>query len=236
MNIYSLINYFAVTSANCDVDKNQRLLGIIPKWYKYLPYEPKGAPSRCAINIDFAQDGFRALLPAGLAVMEIMLAIAGLVAVGFVIYGGFQYVLSQGDTGGGNNPGKVANAKNTILNALIGTVVVLIASASVSFIGNRLGTLPTGNTTGSSGVNLNSLPNTGTGDNADPVKIIFNIFLGVAGATAVLIITIQALRFTLSRGDPNTISKAKNGIIYALIGLVIIIFAATLVNFVFGQL
>ncbi len=85
------------------------------------------------------------------------------------------------------------------------------------------------------GVNLDALPKPGVSDNSMVVTI-FNIFLAIAGATALLVITVSGLKFTLSNGDPQTIAKAKNSIIYAVAGLVIIVFAATLTNFVFNRI
>lgn len=69
----------------------------------------------------------------GLAIFEDLLRIAGMVAVFFVIYGGVRYLTSQG------SPEATKGAWETILNALIGLGIVIIAAASVSFIANRLG-------------------------------------------------------------------------------------------------
>ncbi|HVA11274.1 MAG TPA: hypothetical protein VNG32_03835 [Candidatus Dormibacteraeota bacterium] len=68
-----------------------------------------------------------------LAVVDDLLHVAGIVAVSFVIYGGFQYVSSQGQ------PEKTARAQNTVTDALIGLAVALVAIAAVSFLGNKLG-------------------------------------------------------------------------------------------------
>ena len=57
----------------------------------------------------------------------------GIVAVGFVVYGGFLYVLSSGD------PGRVKKAKDTLLYAVIGIVVVLVAFIVTRFIINGVG-------------------------------------------------------------------------------------------------
>ena len=84
-------------------------------------------------------------------------------------------------------------------------------------------------------INLDPLPRTGTGK-GNPVETLFNIFLAILGAVAVLMITIAGLRFTLANGDPQTISRAKNTIIYSLIGVVVVISAKIIVNFVFGNL
>ena len=61
---------------------------------------------------------------------------------------------------------------------------------------------------------------------------ILTIVFGVIGAIALLMITISGLRYVLSAGDPQRISKAKNGIIYALVGLVIALTAEAIVAFV----
>lgn len=101
-------------------------------WYHYL--QTKGAPD-CEI-------GNFNILPSGghasdvplilLAVVDDLLRIAGIVAVGFVIYGAFQYVASQG------SPDATARAQGTVINALLGLAVSIIAVATVSFIGSRL--------------------------------------------------------------------------------------------------
>ena len=52
----------------------------------------------------------------------------GILAVVFIIIGGYNYTMSQGD------PGKVAKAKSTILYAIIGLVIALMAFAITSFI------------------------------------------------------------------------------------------------------
>ena len=69
----------------------------------------------------------------GLAILDDLIRIAALVAVGFVIYGGIQYVTSQG------SPDQTKQAQQTIINALIGLVLAILASSIVAFIGNRLG-------------------------------------------------------------------------------------------------
>lgn len=55
-----------------------------------------------------------------------------MVAVGFIIFGGFQYMLSQGE------PERTKGARSTILNALIGLAISLSAVAIVNLIGRNL--------------------------------------------------------------------------------------------------
>ena len=54
----------------------------------------------------------------------------------------------------------------------------------------------------------------------------------IAGAIAVLIIVLAGLRYITSRGNPNETAKAKDAIIYAVVGLIIIISAFSIVNYV----
>ena len=61
-------------------------------------------------------------------VLNAVYGLVGIIAVVFVIIGGFKYTTSQGD------PGKVQQAKNTIMFALIGLVVSVSAFAITSFI------------------------------------------------------------------------------------------------------
>lgn len=80
------------------------------------------------------------------------------------------------------------------------------------------------------------IPSLPKGDvDSDNVKMALRIAFGVAGAIALLVITIAGLRYVLSQGDPQSTAKAKNAIIYALIGLVVIISAAVIVAFLVGN-
>lgn len=126
MNImHSIIAYFQSFSVVCGGDGS---FFQLPTWYKYLP-------GTCADGLTLPPnynivDGIPLIL---LAVLEIALRIAGLVAVIFVVYGGVTYVISQGE------PDKVAQAKGTIINALAGLLIATFAVAIVSFIGNQVG-------------------------------------------------------------------------------------------------
>lgn len=61
-------------------------------------------------------------------VIDVLLFILGIVAVIMIIIGGLRYVLSGGDSGA------VTGAKNTILYAVIGLVVAIMAYAIVHFV------------------------------------------------------------------------------------------------------
>ena len=48
----------------------------------------------------------------------------------------------------------------------------------------------------------------------------------------IVVIIIGGLRYTISIGDPEQIQKAKNTILYGVVGFIIVLLAYTIVNFV----
>jgi TRAP-type C4-dicarboxylate transport system permease small subunit len=68
------------------------------------------------------------------------------------------------------------------------------------------------------------------------IQIVVQIVIVTMGAISVLIIVIAGFQYVMSSGDPQKIAKAKDAIIYAVIGLVIAIFAFTIVGFIAGRI
>lgn len=64
-------------------------------------------------------------------IINIVSWIVGIVAVLMIIYGGFKYLTS------GGNDANVTSAKNTILYAIIGLVIVALAQIIVRFVISR---------------------------------------------------------------------------------------------------
>lgn len=114
---------------NCDPAKGSKKFFGFPHWYEYLAGH-EDAFRKCIPTFDWNHP--ESLWGIGLALIEILLRVVALVAVGFIIYAGFQYMTSNGE------PERTKNAKDTILNALIGLVIAIIASTIVSFIGGSI--------------------------------------------------------------------------------------------------
>lgn len=85
-------------------------------------------------------------------------------------------------------------------------------------------------------LDLGPLPQPGGVQDGSTARTAFNLFLMISGAVALLIITVAGFRISISRGDPGTITKSKNTIIFAMIGLVVIAFSAVIVRFVFTRI
>lgn len=68
------------------------------------------------------------------------------------------------------------------------------------------------------------------------ISTILNVVFGVVGIVAVIMIIIGGVNYTMSQGDTQKIQKAKNTIMYGIIGLVIVLLAFAIVNFVLNGL
>jgi uncharacterized membrane protein YuzA (DUF378 family) len=58
------------------------------------------------------------------------------------------------------------------------------------------------------------------------------IIAGIAGVAAIIMIVIGGIRFMVSGGDPSSVASARNSIIFALVGLVVIAAAESIFLFV----
>lgn len=125
MLIEKFLSLLAVAPGNCE----KNFLGL-ETWYHYLPGSDF---SGCDIR-HFTLSGGSSEVPLILlAIIDDLLRVAGLVALGFIIAGAFKFVTSEG------NSDKAANARSTIINALAGLAISVTAIVFVNFLGNQLG-------------------------------------------------------------------------------------------------
>lgn len=66
-------------------------------------------------------------------------------------------------------------------------------------------------------------------------KTIINSLIYILGIISVLVIVIAGFMYVVSAGASSTVTKAKDAILYAVIGLVVAILAFSIVNFVLGR-
>ncbi|MGB4762549.1 MAG: hypothetical protein WBP12_04315 [Candidatus Saccharimonas sp.] len=76
-------------------------------------------------------------------ISSVLLFIVGAIAVIMIVIGGLRYVISGGDAS------QVQSAKNTILYALVGVIVAILAYAAVNFVIHNF--TATTNTSGANG-------------------------------------------------------------------------------------
>jgi hypothetical protein len=113
----------ALAASGCD----GRLL-TLPAWYNGLASGPNcelGKPS------DFGGIGNYIWLIA-LNVVEIILQLVGYIAVGFIIFGGYKYMISAGSADG------MVKARKTITNAVVGLLLSIFSVAIVNLISGAI--------------------------------------------------------------------------------------------------
>lgn len=143
-------------------------------------------------------------------------SIAAILAIGFVIYGGYLYIFSGGDAA------KTAAGRKTLYAAFIGLAVVVLANVIFSTIRIVL-------TSSSSGTaNDDGLMNVTTGS---LINDLVQWFVGIAGMISAIFLVYGSISYITSNGDSGKIAKAKNCIIYALIGMAIVGASEIIVSF-----
>lgn len=78
---------------------------------------------------------------------------------------------------------------------------------------------------------------TGIAGNEDlmgTLTTIINVVVGVVGFVAVAMIVMGGISFATSQGDASKTTKARNTILYGVVGLVVALLAFAIVNFVLG--
>ena len=81
--------------------------------------------------------------------------------------------------------------------------------------------------------NVTKNPLTGNGGFLSGIT---NIVAIVAGIAAVILLIVGGIRYITSGGDPEKVSSAKRTVTYALVGLVVIVVAQTLITYVVKRL
>ncbi len=108
----------------CDPSAGASNFFTFPTWYKYLGGEQ--IEGKCIAKVESLVDISRI----GLALVDVLLMLAGVVAVIYTIFGGIRLIMSQGD------PEKIKTGRGTIINGLIGMIISIAATAVVGYIGN----------------------------------------------------------------------------------------------------
>lgn len=186
-----------------------------PAWYRGI------TDSNCDIKSPAkTDDGLqRYIWTIALNVIEIMMQAIGYLAVLFMIYGGFLYMTSNG------NPEGAAKGLKTIINASIGLALGMSAIA----VKNFLWTVMVGD--------FSDTPSGIVVYQADSMRVLqeaLNSVFFILGAVAVVVIIISGLTYVTSSGNSSKIAKAKNSLLYAVIGLVVAISAGAITNFIIG--
>lgn len=121
----SLPQTFAATKSNSPCSGGSFL--SFPAWYEYLG-SITSDDGQCTPVINGISDIWL-IVAAGI---EILLQVAALIAVFLIMYAGFQFLTSQGD------PAKAAQARQGIINSVVGLVIAVMAAVMVGFIAGSI--------------------------------------------------------------------------------------------------
>lgn len=142
-----------------------------------------------------------------------ILQIAAGLSVLSIVWAGFQMVLSWGDTG------KIGQAKNAILFSLLGLGISVMSQFFISSVVTEY--VPTG----------------------DPTMIHINIMRGIANylrnvlnAAMAIAIVLGAIRMVMAQGKQDEFSKGRLAVTWAIIGAIVVNFAAAIASIASGLL
>ena len=124
----SMFTFAAVTPVTSTAQAacpNRAILSF-PSWYKGLPMNDDG--KTCTLS-KFELNYIWVIV---MNIVEILLQVVAYVSAGFIIWGGFKYIKSEGD------PSKISEAKSAILNAVFGLAIALSSVAIIVFIQTRI--------------------------------------------------------------------------------------------------
>lgn len=140
--------------------------------------------------------------------------LASYLVIGFVIYGGYFYILAQGE------PAKIASGKKILTRAFIGLAIVLLSSVIMNTI--RVAIL------GDSGHSISDCANQNCIASTDIFVNAISFVIGIGGLVSLIFIFIGGIGYLTSSGDPTKLTKAKHTILYACIGLAIVAISLSL--------
>lgn len=197
-----------------------------PAWYDGLIDE-----STCQITspatLGLSQFIFRIVLN----IIDIVLQIIAYCTAGYIIYGGFKYLTSAGDSS------RIVAGRKIITNALIGLVISFMSIGIVNLVSSKIGI--TGALASCSNPSSTQLDPNCVGVNTleatNVVNGVLNTAYFAAGITGVIVIIISAFFYVTSNGDSSKTKRAKDGILYAVVGLVVVMVAFIITNFVVGK-
>jgi len=108
-----------VYASNAPISACPQRVFTFPTWYRGVPM---------SASCDFKPTKITDLVKIPINILEMLIQAVAYAAAGYILWGGFKYMKSQGD------PGKISEAKTAIINALTGLGIALASVAIVEFI------------------------------------------------------------------------------------------------------
>lgn len=116
--------------------------------------------------------------------------------------------------------------------------VATVAASGLLFIGLPVNAVSCPDGTTQAGSEKDTLAECNVSDDTSLMNTVLNLInvaLSVLGLVAVAVIILGAVQFMTASGDPGKVKKAKDTILYGVIGLVVAILAYSIVNFIIAS-
>jgi len=120
----------AAPNSNTGCSTDRFFLGL-PRWYEYLETDQVTDRATDEVSCQPKLKNIGQVWLVAAAVIEMLLRVSAVVATAFIVVAGISYITSQGE------PEKTKQSLNTIINALIGLTIAIVATALVTFIAGR---------------------------------------------------------------------------------------------------
>ena len=114
------------------------------------------------------------------------------------------------------------------------STMLLIAFSSVMFLNEAVSAEKSPTYYASEGASTITVPE--GPDLFEVVKNLLNTTFSVVGVIAVIMMIIGGFHYMTSQGSPEKVQKGKNTILYGIIGMIIVLSAFAIVNFVLDGL
>ena len=172
----------------------------------------------CGVNIHDADSIKAGVWTIAANVLTDITIIAAYLVLGYVIWGGYLYIMSSGE------PAKIAAGKKTLVHAFIGLAIVMLAHIIINSIRIALG----------ADFSADCARNACVNSPAEMVTSAVQWVIAMAGIVSVIFIVYGGVGYMTSAGDPSKLQKAKQSILYACIGLIIVALAELITAFISG--
>lgn len=150
-----------------------------------------------------------------LSLTSLLTVLATAIAVVVIIWGGYQFLFST-------LPGAKGDGKQTIINGVIGLIVIILASQIVEFVKSVTDTIEAGS---AGDINSSAL-----------ISFIVNItnfiLIPVSAAVTVFFLVLGGYQYITAR-ESYQVSNARKNLLNALIGFVVILLSVTIVQAIY---
>lgn len=150
------------------------------------------------------------------SVLDLLFALAGALAMIFILIGAVRFTTAGGD------PQGVASGRRTVIYALVGLVITMMAVTITSIVGGEA-------------QQIAGESNPLFGPNGVITALVRWLQFAV-GAASVFGIIYGAIRYVTSAGVPQSAQAGRSAIIYSIIGIVVALMAGFLVAFVLERI